>query len=222
MIKYHPSQRQLEQFVQGTCSPAWALVIAAHVDMCEYCQEEVRSIEAQLSSEQMTAYSSDILDPTLINMMDDIMELDPLPELTEESESKYLELDGRKFEVPRALQRLVDKTDSWSRVVGKLWQAPVDLGEMGKGHFIYMEKGGGVPEHTHRGNELTLVLNGEFEDGQRCYDSGDFILMNGTDTHTPISTSEKGCLVFSFVEEPLHFTSGLARLLNPFSHLFFK
>lgn len=222
MINYHPSQRQLEQFVEGTCSPAWSLVISAHVDMCKYCQEEVNTITVQVSGEHLVAKDKEPLDDTLLNMMGDIMDLDAADIVDEAANDNWLELDGRKFEVPRALARFVDKTDSWSRLVGKLWQAPVDLGEAGKGHFIYMEKGGGVPEHTHRGNELTLVINGEFEDGHRCYDSGDFILMNQNNTHTPISTSEEGCLVFSFVEEPLHFTSGLARLLNPFSHLFFK
>jgi putative transcriptional regulator len=29
-------------------------------------------------------------------------------------------------------------------------------------------------------------------------------------------------LVFTIVDQPLHFTAGIARLLNPFSHLFFK
>lgn len=222
MIKYHPSQRQLEQFVEGTCSPAWSLVISAHVDMCKYCQEEVKTVTAILSSEHLVSQGNETLDDTLLNMMGDIMELEPNNVINEPKIDNCLELDGRKFEVPRALSRFIDKTDSWSRLVGKLWQAPVDLGEAGKGHFIYMEKGGGVPEHTHRGNELTLVINGEFEDGHRCYDSGDFILMNQTNTHTPISTSDEGCLVFSFVDEPLHFTSGLARLLNPFSHLFFR
>lgn len=222
MIKYHPSQRQLEEYVAGTCSPAWSLVIAAHVDMCPYCQEEVANLNAQLSNEQLVNETYEELDLTMTNMMNDIMDLDVSDKLANEDEPKWLELDGRRFELPRALGRFVERTDSWSKLVGKLWQAPVDLGEIGKGHFIYMEKGGGVPEHTHRGNELTLVLNGEFEDGQRCFDSGDFILMKDTDTHTPVSTSDDGCLVFSFVEQPLHFTSGLARLLNPFSHLFFK
>ncbi|MEC7469201.1 MAG: anti-sigma factor, partial [Pseudomonadota bacterium] len=38
----------------------------------------------------------------------------------------------------------------------------------------------------------------------------------------PRSDAPEGCLVFSVVDQPLHFTSGLARLLNPFSHLFFR
>jgi putative transcriptional regulator len=67
-----------------------------------------------------------------------------------------------------------------------------------------------------------LVIDGEFSDGIGNYDSGDFMLMNDNHKHTPHSESDEGCLVFSVVDQPLHFTSGIARLLNPFSHLFFK
>lgn len=222
MIKYHPSQRQLEQFVAGQCSPAWSLVISAHVDMCAICQQEVASISAQMGNSEFSLDEFQAMDPQLESMLSDIMELEPVEVIPVEEEPQHLELDGRFFELPRALSRVIEQTESWSKLVGKLWQAPVDLGEYGKGHFIYMEKGGSVPEHTHKGNELTLVINGEFEDGRRCYDSGDFILLGESDTHTPVATSDDGCLVFSFIDQPLHFTSGLARLLNPFSHLFFK
>ncbi|HAX27481.1 MAG TPA: anti-sigma factor, partial [Alteromonas macleodii] len=42
-----------------------------------------------------------------------------------------IELDGRVFTVPRTLHRYIDKTGNWSSLVGKLWQAPVDLGNQG-------------------------------------------------------------------------------------------
>lgn len=222
MINYHPSQRQLAQFVSGDLSPAWSLMVSAHIDMCSYCQSEVKMLTAQYAGESIEAEKPQSLDPVLANMLDDITELETA--MVEEAvpANRHLELDGRKFELPRALSRFADKTDNWSKLVGKLWQAPVDLGSAGRAHFIYMESGGSVPEHTHKGNELTLVINGEFEDGHRAYDSGDFILMDSDNTHTPVSHDRDGCLVFSFVDEPLYFTSGIARLLNPFSHLFFR
>ena len=101
-------------------------------------------------------------------------------------------------------------------------QAPVDLGQDGQANFIYMEKGGRVPEHTHKGTEFTLVIDGQFSDGLADYDCGDFTIMDSTKKHMPFSEADEGCLVFTMVDKPLHFTSGLARLLNPFSQLFFK
>lgn len=228
MISFHPTDGQLHQFVTGDLTSAMSLVVSAHVDMCKHCQQTVADMTDDLANRWMNdrpleRSNLNMIDtPDMSSMLAGIMELEEDPAIETTPVAKSIELDGRQFELPRTLGRFVHKTESWSKLVGKLWQAPVDLGEIGKAHFIYMEKGGSVPEHTHRGNELTLVVNGEFEDGQRCFDTGDFIHLNNQHTHTPVSNHDDGCLVFSFVDEPLHFTSGLARLLNPFSHLFFK
>ncbi|XOV78529.1 MAG: ChrR family anti-sigma-E factor [Aestuariibacter sp.] len=227
MINFHPSTTQLQQFVEGNLSPAWSLMVSAHVDMCKHCQAHIEEITDDLAGSMLVKEAQDDLvsanDAHLFDsMMNNIMQLGPDHRPDPRPQAKSIELDGRRFELPRTLGRFVHKTDGWSKLVGKLWQAPVDLGSMGKAHFIYMEKGGRVPEHTHRGNELTLVVNGEFEDGIRQFDTGDFIHLDGNDKHAPVSNHDDGCLVFSFVDEPLHFTSGLARLLNPFSHLFFR
>jgi putative transcriptional regulator len=220
MINFHPTLEQIHSFAEGTSLPAEALMISAHCDMCPRCMERVRSESAKMANEAFAGIDED---PKLTDMLSAILS-QPVPEI--ETISRHMpdsiELDGRSFKLPRALQRYASKTGNWSSLVGKLWQAPVDLGDLGAAHFIYMEKGGRVPEHTHRGSELTLVINGEFSDGLSHYDSGDFISLTGEHTHAPISDADEGCLVFSIVDKPLHFTSGLARLLNPFSHLFFK
>ena len=41
MIRFHPSARQLSDFVEGTLSPAISLMVSAHCDMCEKCQRFV-------------------------------------------------------------------------------------------------------------------------------------------------------------------------------------
>lgn len=224
MINFHPDPATLKLFAQGNTSPEVSLIISAHIDMCPKCAKQVEEYTLA-ETEKFMAHSEPANNAAFELMMNGIME--QAPEVNSamqrpvESET-CIELDGRKFELPRALQRYIKKTDSWSRLVGKIWHAPVDIGLPGKADFIFMEQGGSVPEHTHKGSELTLVINGEFQDGLSCYDTGDVMLMDSRHQHTPVATSEGGCLVFSIVDQPLHFTSGLARLLNPFSHLFFK
>ena len=220
MINYHPTDKQLQQFAEGNISPALALVISAHCDVCSQCQEKVDDINIELSSVIENVRAHDYVDPAFEKMLASIMHL-PIVD-TKPVVAPRIELDGRFFDVPRPLQRFVKNTGNWSRLLGKVWQAPVDLGDAGMANFIYMEKGGRVPEHTHKGTELTLVVDGEFSDGLADYDSGDFIIMDNEHIHSPHSNAVEGCLVFSIVDKPLHFTSGIARLLNPFSHLFFK
>ncbi|MDF2178203.1 ChrR family anti-sigma-E factor [Aliiglaciecola sp. CAU 1673] len=220
MIKHHPTHELLSAFAAGNCSPAQALILSAHVDMCPRCRQLTRAQEDCLA-EKAFAHSAQT-DEAFDLMLQNITRL---PQQQGESVApthQVLTLDGREFKLPRALQRYASKVDSWSHTVGKLWQAKVDLGAQGRADFIYMENGGSVPEHTHRGSELTLVLDGEFSDGVGTYETGDFLSLGAEHTHAPRSDVEEGCLVFSIVDKPLHFTSGWARLLNPFSHLFFK
>lgn len=221
MINFHPTQKQLTSFVEGNCEPSMALVISAHVDMCKQCQTQVLALQDKISQQSFAQELS--LNDDYSKMIADITQLPVAESRLNRPAAATIELDGRKFVLPRALQRYAQKTGSWSHMVGKLWQAPVELGEdLGRAHFIYMEKGGKVPEHTHRGTELTLVIDGSYSDGLAEYDTGDFTVLDGTSKHTPFSEVDEGCLVFTILDKPLQFTSGLARLLNPFSHLFFK
>lgn len=220
MIKLHPTQYQLEAFAQGILPPAEALIVSAHCDMCQECQSIVSNHNELLAQEAFGSTAE--LGEEYNDILANIIHLPQAKPTVVKPQIKSIELDGKSFELPRALQRYATKTGNWSKLVGKLWQAPVDLGDMGVANFIYMEKGGSVPEHTHRGTEHTLVINGEFSDGLNDYDTGDLIFMDGQNVHAPQSHADEGCLVFTIVDQPLHFTSGLARLLNPFSHLFFR
>ena len=242
MIRFHPSAQQLVSFVDGDLSPAVSLMVSAHCDMCSTCQRFVEQESERLAGSLLedNGFKQVDLKADYSAMIAQITQSPSSVEADTGSQQKQsprkqntntevsmaandsIELDGRNFVLPRTLQRYKEKTGGWSSLVGKLWQAPVDLGSQGVANFIYMGKGGSVPEHTHRGTEYTLVINGEFSDGLNNYDSGDFIFMDGQNTHTPRSDNTQGCLVFTIVDQPLHFTSGIARLLNPFSHLFFR
>lgn len=223
MINFHPELAHLRAFAEGTCPTNLALMISAHVDLCPRCQ--AITIQAQEEA-GLEVFSGKVNaadpQPDFNDMMLQIMQTPDVEAPVLQPVNNMLELDGKHFALPRALARYTHKTGNWSRLVGKLWQAPVDLGQDGQANFIYMEKGGKVPEHTHKGTEFTLVIDGQFSDGLADYDCGDFTIMDSTKKHMPFSEADEGCLVFTMVDKPLHFTSGLARLLNPFSQLFFK
>jgi len=222
MINFHPTNEMLGAFADGLMSPAQALIISAHCDMCSQCATKV-ALYTDASAEAIFDQNAPKVDAGVFgDMLSQITSEEVDRGMKVEPRNRVLELDGRQFVLPRSLNRLSESMGNWSHMVGKLWQAPVNIGGDNVANFIFMEKGGSVPEHTHRGSEMTLVVNGEFSDGLADYDSGDFMVMDGSNIHTPSTNSDEGCLVFSIVDKPLHFTSGWARLINPFSHLFFK
>lgn len=229
MIKHHPSDTLLIKFAEGSASPVESLMVSAHCDMCHTCRSKVDSFTTELASKHIDQASEHAyLQRDYALIFDTIVESDAIVKNESAqinkcgSANRSLFLDGREFAIPKTLGNAVSQSNEWRHLLGKIWFNAVDLGGGYLAQFIYMEKGGCVPEHSHKGHELTLVLDGEFSDGHHAFDTGDFVLMDHNDTHAPIATSDNGCLVFCILDKPLYFNSGWARLINPLSHLYFN
>ena len=78
-------------------------------------------------------------------------------------EDKEIEVSGVKFTIPRALITVEIRP---FQGVGKLSRSrlSVEDGNL-RTSILHIEKGGCVPTHTHKGFEVTLLLQGGFEDG---------------------------------------------------------
>lgn len=226
MIKFHPPLDVLEQYVRGDLNAALGVVVATHVDMCRHCQQQVAALEEELS-EALFNEELPVADAQLDAMLANIMEQPAAPaehmggQPLTGSRHSVLQLDGQEFRLPRPLARMKNKIGPWSRMPGNLMRAPLDLGTDEKVNLIYMQRGSSLPEHTHKGQEATLVVNGTFRDEFASYHDGDFMLLDSEQHHSP-QTAEEDCLTLAFLDAPLHFTSGVSRLLNPFSSLFFR
>lgn len=222
MIKSHPTEAQLHKFVTGDLSSALALVVATHVDMCPRCQHMVQALEDE-ASEALLAHKAPMGQADCQLMLDAIFNSD-LP-ATEASESQkasgLITLEGRRFQLPRSLICQQERIGPWNKMMGKMWRASLNLGTDEVANLIYMAKDTSVPEHTHKGTEATLVIDGTFSDEFGTYNDGDFIMLDGSRQHSP-RTMDEDCLILAVLDDPLHFTSGISRLLNPFSSLFFR
>lgn len=229
MIKFHPDPEQLSLYVQGGLTPVESLMVRAHCDYCDRCSKVVHEktvlLGEKFASENVLAAETRAVHTStnLSAIFDEIVKLPasnavPPPKKM----STTVELDGRRFVLPRTLRKFISSVGNWSSLVGKVWQAPVKLGGAQIANLVYIGQHGEIPEHTHKGVETTLVLKGEFKDGINAYQPGDYIRMNGTDTHTPYTDSPQGCLIFSVLDQPLQFTCGIAKFINPFSAVYFR
>ncbi|MEQ8166852.1 MAG: ChrR family anti-sigma-E factor, partial [Alphaproteobacteria bacterium] len=72
-----------------------------------------------------------------------------------------------------------------------------------------------VPEHTHRGIEMTLVISGAFSDEDGTFARGDIEVADGSLTHQPVATNDADCICLAVTEAPLKFKSWLVRLFQP-------
>ncbi|AOT10567.1 ChrR family anti-sigma-E factor [Pseudoalteromonas luteoviolacea] len=226
MIKYHPSKQLMHKHVAGELPVGLSVAIAAHIELCDKCKCEVEELEAKLATQFFNSESAECgfhgdnistEDDLLFDaMLSDITSLD-VDTHVKPLEASMFDYQDKSVQLPRAIAAL--KLGSFINA-GKVSRARFELDEGPmRSSLLHIKPGGEIPEHTHTGFELTLLLDGTFEDESGKYVPGDFIMLDGRHNHTP--KTEEGCLCFTLVDNALHFNKGLSKLLNPIGKLIY-
>jgi putative transcriptional regulator len=219
MIKHHPKLELLQCYVKGELPASLSAAITMHIDMCSVCKQKVIQLTEQQS---YVSFEEPDVDTFTINSLDNIDELNfeqMISTITDSNDidtiepkiEKKITFKNKVYTLPSVLNNMVlGKTAS----VGKLARTRIQLDENEiHSSLLHIEPGGSVPEHTHNGFELTVLIEGTFSDEAGDYVAGDFIMLDKKHQHHPIS--EKGCLCFTVANNSLHFTQGINKLLNP-------
>jgi len=223
MIKHHPNSAILQDFVDGNLADSVSLIVASHVELCEHCQKQVSMLTAQAAD---LAFESDSLELKLSDsemdafLVDDgEFDFDAINQITADlSQAVEVAVEAQQetvynttFTIPRALNSVVRK--DWMNL-GKISRARLDFDdESHHTSLLHIDKDGQVPCHTHKGFEITLLLEGSFEDEMGVYNKGDFIWLDGEHTHQP--ATKEGCVCLTVSSDALYFTKGVSQLFNP-------
>ncbi|MHA2937170.1 ChrR family anti-sigma-E factor [Vibrio sp. RC27] len=235
MINYHPSSEVIKQFVEGKTSVSVSVVVSAHVEMCPECQKLVEEHTLYLAS---IAFESDgdmadvgydtfkfgdssdddsLLEEYEIDMIDEITS--DQPEKLSPCLSTVTEIDvaGKRISLPRSMRSVLVK--DW-KGFGKISRARLQLDDGARrASLLHISEGGLIPAHTHRGFEITLILQGSFEDELGRYSVGDYIELNTAHTHTPIT--HEGCVCLTVSDDALQFKQGMSQVINPIGKLIY-
>jgi putative transcriptional regulator len=220
-IKFHPGMALLEQYVEGTLTADVALAIAAHVDLCPHCQRLSHDISVDMAAQlekQPVKTDNDDWDSMLAAITAEPQESKPRKAAPVTLQNVVV--NGREFTVPRSLQRLAGNHSKWLHL-GGIATAKLPAGAEHHVSLLYIGKGTEVPQHTHLGLEMTLVLSGKIVDENGEYCAGDLLINSPDDTHTPRTLANEDCLCLSVLSAPLQFKKGLTRLLNPLQQFFY-
>lgn len=216
-MRHHPTHELMSVFASGELPASLSIAVAAHLELCRDCQTTVDRITQQAAQQEFTTSSTSYQqdhEEDFADMIAQITQDDALFDAQIDSDKaveQTIEFKGQHYTLPRALQSLVLQKP---QKLGKLTRSRIDLQEGSlKTSLLHIEPGGSVPMHTHKGFELTLLLDGEFEDQMGKYQKGDFIWLTGEHEHTP--TTNTGCLCFTVSNDALQFTQGISKLLNP-------
>jgi len=216
MVKHHPDTRLLNEYSSGTLPLAQSACVSLHLHYCEQCRRAHQRLQ-QMGSALFEDLAPQQVDDSLLRTV--------FSRLDEEEEPlSYSPAPQRdKEDYPGLVQRLMasdyDKLE-WQRINSDLRIHKLRTGDVDNEFALYHIKAGGtIPKHTHKGTELTLVLEGGFSDEEGHYQVGDFIMRDAADRHTPTADQDGDCVCIGVLDAPIRFTDWKYRPVNPFLKL---
>ena len=210
MIKHHPDARIMSEYAAGSLPLAQSVCVSIHLSYCQHCQRNYQRLQ-QLGAAMFEKLSPVQVDDSLLeSVMGRLDEEPPLSYARPKAEDSYPSL------VERLMGGNYDELD-WNRVTSSLRISRLRTGDPANELSLYhIKAGGSIPKHTHRGPEMTLVMEGAFSDEEGVYHTGDFIYRDQEHEHTPTATRGGDCICIGVVDAPVQFTSWKHRPLNPF------
>lgn len=193
----HPSSAVLSDYASGALRPAFAAVVAAHLEGCAHCREEVRALESLGGA-----------------MIED---LEPA-EMSEASLSRAMAaLDGLAPELPQIPRSTVDRIpfgpERWLAPGMSIRKAkPGEYGDLL--YLLRLPSGQKTVPHGHQGTEFTAVLKGAYVDGEGRFAAGDFCELDAATDHQPHVDAGSECICLIASERPMRMFTRLGRFVH--------
>ncbi|MGJ8627044.1 MAG: ChrR family anti-sigma-E factor [Sulfitobacter sp.] len=210
-IKHHLDDATLMAYAAGTLPEAFNLAIAAHVSLCDDCRAAVESYDAVGGTLVDSVAVAELSDQSLERAL---ARLDvPLSEAAVQPSFKSGTLPG-------PLQDYVGgdlESIKWRPIGMGVKQAILNTSRDATARLLYIPAGVAMPDHSHGGTEMTLVLQGAFFDEDDRFARGDVEIADGTVTHTPIADIGEDCICLAVTDAPLEFKGWLPRIMQRFA-----
>lgn len=215
-IAHHLPDELLVAYASGTLEEARSLLVASHLALCPACRAEAGRLEALggalLEHLPPTPVGAGSLDALLARLDE--------PEPPAPQARRFATPTDRRLPAPLRRYMSGDPDSLAWRRLGRGVRVH-DLATPADGpraRLLAVRPGCAIPEHTHAGEELVLVLEGGFTDATGHFVRGDVAASDGTVTHRPVADPGEECLCLVVHSGRLHLTGPLGRLLDRFLH----
>ena len=204
-MTHRPPTEMLARYATGSVSPGLALLISTHLDTAADSRSIVADLDAAAGAlfggEPPAPLAPDALDRVLARLNTPAQEPrhpdpGPLPQSLADRIGIDFDRIPWRFRLPGLSEYQLEGFGPES--VSLLRARP----------------GAGIPQHTHQGEEATLVLTGAMQDGDAVYRAGDVALAGEDDDHRPRIIGDEVCHCLVVMSGPLRFTGVLSRALN--------
>ena len=212
---HHPSEALLLGYAGGNLAEAEALAVSAHLTLCPACRRAVAAAEAVGGAllERLAAapLSADGLNSVLARL-DEPAPREPAPAARQPAA-------GQIAGLPRALSRYVEEAlaaSNWRMIGAGVQQLRLRTAGNAQARLLRLKPGTPLPEHSHGGTELTVVLTGSYSDSLGQFARGDMAELDESITHRPVVDAGAECVALIVTDAPLKFRGMMARLAQPF------
>lgn len=207
-IKYHPQADVLLNYAAGRLSPAYREVVAVHAQFCKGCEATINEFE-QIGGNML----SELEDTECRLSFDELMQS---LEATKNSE----QITPTVKPVASLFNCIADEK-AWQKITAKIHDMRINIDdEQYRSRLIRIKAGTKIPSHTHKGEEITVVLKGSFKDDSGHYHAGDFIVRDSRYHHAPQAVTE--CVCFTITDASLDYQGLFGPVLNWFNQRFEK
>lgn len=211
-INHHLTPDLILGYSAGTLPEAVNLIVATHVSLCDECRAAVDAHDAVGGAVLNQTPGIGLSDGCLSGAMDMIrgMDVDPAPRPSlgmvrdAVAPAPLLDYIGGGLEDVK-----------WRPIGMGVKQAILKTSPEATARLLYIPAGTAMPDHGHRGLELTLVLQGAFHDDEGFFTRGDIEIADEDLDHTPVADISQDCICLAVTDAPLRLR-GMARLAQPF------
>lgn len=205
-IRHHISDQLLMGYSAGQLPEAFNLVVAVHLSMCDDCKARLGAFDAVGGALMEDCGAVAMGEDSLAATMARLSQTAPSP--------------GRRAGgLPAPLVDYIGgdlAAVKWRSIGMGVRQAILPTDTLATARLLHIPAGRPVPDHGHRGTELTLVLQGAFRDETDHFGPGDLEIANEDLNHQPIAEAGADCICLAATDAPLRFNGLLARIAQPF------
>ena len=218
-VRHHPDDGTLLAYGAGSVNEGFSLLIASHLERCPRCRSRVAETE--------------VLGGQLLETLEDA------PMEPAGFEAVWARISGEGPQeapapppppgdaagdgiVPRVLAAHLPpgglESVRWRSLAPGIKQHVLrDVAcDNGTIRLLSIAPGTTIPQHSHGGSELTLVLKGSFMDQLGRFQAGDVADVYGEVVHQPVADTSEPCICLIATDERLRFADSLSRMLQPF------
>lgn len=210
-ITHHLTDDLILGYSAGTLPEAVNLIIATHISLCDECRAAIEAQDAVggavLDSVEEMPVSDAFLDGALALIRGS--EFTPTPRPINIAADPVAPAPLRDY-----IGGTLDEV-KWRPIGMGVKQAILPTSREATARLLFIPAGTAMPDHGHRGLELTLVLKGAFQDDEGYFRRGDIEIANEDLHHTPVADISEDCICLAVTDAPLRL-KGLARLAQPF------